>query len=129
MGALAIAIAGGAVLPEIGHAQSDALIRQCRRNVDQNEAIAACTSLIQNPGQLGSSGDARRTALSAVYTDRGRAYMRSGDNERALADLESAVTTDPKNSRAFNLKGDIYVVLGDNARALQEYDRAGWRQS
>lgn len=103
--------------------RNDTLFRQCQRNTDLHEVILSCSAIIQNPAML-LSGDARGAALSAIYTDRGMAYLRSGDNDRAIADLDQAIQLDPKNSRAFDLRGELFLVKGDPGLALQEYDRA-----
>src|SRR5262245_27380994 len=75
-------------------------VRQCNGS-DPVPAIMGCTAII----------DARTstpTQRSAALTNRGRAFARRGQMDRAIADFNQAVQIDPKNSRGWANRGDFY---------------------
>ena len=80
-------------------------------------AIAACTALIDR-------GDARGQSLAAVYTLRGMAYVRTGDEDHALADFDKAIHLSPFYAPAFGNRANVYFARGDYVRALKDYDQA-----
>jgi tetratricopeptide (TPR) repeat protein len=59
-----------------------------------------------------------------VYIDRGRAYLKKGDNDRAIADFTQAIQLDPKNADAYVKRGFGYSKKGDNDRAIADFTHA-----
>jgi tetratricopeptide (TPR) repeat protein len=55
---------------------------------------------------------------------RGLAYMRKGDNEKALADATKASELDPANVEAFTTMGQILTNMMRNEESYQAYSKA-----
>src|SRR5215471_3757640 len=79
-----------------------------------DERIAACTRVIA----------AGRGNLAWAFNNRGNAYQRKGDNDRAIADYDQAIRLDPKNAASYANRGGAYLGKGDNDRAMADYDQA-----
>ena len=80
--------------------------------------IIACTRLIQDPARSASE-------RSVGYAERGLAYHRNGELDRAAADFDEAIRLDSRNAAAFynrNLlraaRGDVQGASADRARAI-----------
>ena len=58
------------------------------------------------------------------YYDRGIAYRRQGDIDRAMTDLSEAIGLDPRHAGAYNERGYAYYQKHDFARAIADYDQA-----
>ena len=61
---------------------------------------------------------------AVALTNRGVAYARKGDYDRALADYDKAIRREPKYARAFNDRGALYGRKGDYDRAIADYNEA-----
>jgi tetratricopeptide (TPR) repeat protein len=61
---------------------------------------------------------------SSENTDRGVAYRRIGDFERATADYDQAVALKPNAAQAYNNRGYVYQLRGDLDHALADYNQA-----
>ena len=46
-----------------------------------------------------------------------------GDNDRAIADFNQAITRDPKSANTYNNRGIAYQLNGDNARAIDDFNQ------
>ncbi|TIP35037.1 MAG: tetratricopeptide repeat protein, partial [Mesorhizobium sp.] len=60
------------------------------------------------------------------YYNRGLAWDRKGDNDRAVADYNEAISLDPNNvefAAAYAGRGMASADKGDNARALADFDK------
>src|SRR5580692_825115 len=55
---------------------------------------------------------------AASYSNRGNAYQRKGNLDRAIADYNQAITLDPKNAEAYYSRGYAYRAKGDTGRAI-----------
>ena len=62
--------------------------------------------------------------LALAYDNRGNAYARKGDLDRALADYDEAIRLDPKLALAYYNRGNAYAKMGDPDRALADYNEA-----
>lgn len=86
--------------------------RQCRADTSP-AAVEACTAIIlldpHNDGAL---------------VNRGIAYRRLGDLDRAIRDYNEAIRLNPRAADAFNNRGNAYRDLDDLDRALRDYDEA-----
>jgi tetratricopeptide (TPR) repeat protein len=66
---------------------------------------------------------AENPSNSHAYFDRHMAWMKLGDPQRALDDLNMVVQIDPKPV-AFWARGDVYRRIGEYEKALEDLDRA-----
>ena len=86
--------------------------RQCLADTSP-AAIEACTSIIlldpHNDGAL---------------VNRGIAYRRLGDINRAITDYDEAIRLNPRAADAFNNRGNAFRALDDLDRAMRDYDEA-----
>lgn len=116
-----------------------------------NDAIAACTSLIDSARfegkRLGTAhynravahgmkGEIARAiadydeairlnaADSSAFINRGIAFHNQGDHRKALADLDEAIRLDPAQEVAWAARGDVRAALEDNERATADYAEA-----
>jgi tetratricopeptide (TPR) repeat protein len=60
----------------------------------------------------------------AAYACRAESYLALSEQGRALADINRALSLDPKNAVFYALRGNIYSVMEDTAQALADYDKA-----
>jgi tetratricopeptide (TPR) repeat protein len=86
--------------------------RQCLTDTTTN-AIDACTSIIF----LDRHND-------GAFVNRGIAYRRAGDIERAVNDYDEAIRLNPGAADAFNNRGNAWRARGQFERALRDYDEA-----
>jgi tetratricopeptide (TPR) repeat protein len=92
-------------------AQTDAK-RQCLTDTSP-AAIAACTSIINlDPHDDGA------------FVNRGIAYRRIGDLERAIKDYDEAIRLNPRAADAFNNRGNAFRLRDELDRAMRDYDEA-----
>ena len=59
-----------------------------------------------------------------AYHERGKAYLRKGDNDRAIADFDRAIQLDPESANTYNDRGAAYAMKGDYDRAIADLDKA-----
>jgi len=70
------------------------------------------------------SDQERRERLATAFDNRGVAYKRKGEFDRALQDYEQAIRLNPTNANAYNNRGVIYRIKGEYGRAIADYDEA-----
>ena len=80
-------------------------------------AIAACTRHID-------AGGAKQDDLAAPYYHRGRALREKRDWDRAIADLDKAITIDPKMHVALLERGLTWWDKNDPDRAIADFGEA-----
>lgn len=103
--------------PGIGHAQNDT-VRQCvSETADPDVKIASCAAIIQLSQET-------KEHLSIAYNDRGVAYHRKGQIDKAISDFNDAIRLDPNNAAAFNNRGSIYSKGDQYQRAIANFDEA-----
>ena len=78
-------------------------------------AIRACTRLIAS--QSGKS-------QSLAYRARAAWLTKSKKYDEALADLERAISIDPKNVEFYDYTADVWLAKGELDKAIAIYDRA-----
>ncbi|MBI4825474.1 MAG: tetratricopeptide repeat protein [Nitrospirae bacterium] len=59
-----------------------------------------------------------------AYTNRGIAYDRAGDVQKALADYDRSIKIDPKYVKPYNNRGVLYVSMKKYDEAMKDYNRA-----
>ena len=62
--------------------------------------------------------------LAMAYNNRGFAYSKKGDLDRAIADFDEAIRLDPKYALAYLNRGNAYYRKGDQDRAIADYNEA-----
>src|SRR5580704_11266374 len=84
---------------------------------DPDLSISRCTAMIQ-------SGHETQQNLAVAFSDRGLAYARKDQYDRALEDLDQAIRLNPNYTAAFNNRGSAYSAKGDLDRAIADYREA-----
>jgi tetratricopeptide (TPR) repeat protein len=80
-------------------------------------SISACTQSINSGKWKG-----RNQAINC--NNRGLAYSAKGDNDRAIADYNQAISLAPKDGHAYFYRALAYSAKGDNDRAIADYNQA-----
>jgi tetratricopeptide (TPR) repeat protein len=105
---------------------ADAFYNRCvvyNLKEDYDRALADCSQAVKlgpSPNATAATGDARLgndRARSDYYSERGFAYLKKNDYDRALVDLDNAVRLNSENGRAVKNRGLAYQAKGDTARA------------
>jgi tetratricopeptide (TPR) repeat protein len=68
-------------------------------------------------------GEAREK-LAATYYNRGLAYNKSKQHEKAIEDYNKAIELDPKEAGFYFNRGSIYLKLNRYKKAIEDFDRA-----
>jgi lipoprotein NlpI len=87
------------------------------RTYSNDQQIAGCTASI-------NSGRESRQNLAVSYYNRGNAYFKKGDLDRAIADYNEAIRLNPKDFDNFTNRGLVYMHKGDFDRAIADYNEA-----
>ena len=106
-------------LGEAAWAQWSEDAQKCAEHAQTNPDLALqyCSRAIQS-GQL-STGN-----LAGTFYNRGNAYGRKGDYDRAIQDYDQAIRLNPNYANAFNNRGNAYRNKQDYDRALADYEAA-----
>ena len=81
-----------------------------------DETIAVCTEIIK------LENDPKKKAK--IYHNRGTAYSKKGDSDRAIKDYNKAIELNPQYAPTFNNRGNEYSKKGDPDRAIKDCDKA-----
>jgi len=95
--------------------QSD--IDRCDESKPTGEVIAACTAVI-------TSGRWKGKELAWAYYVRGNAYRKSGDYNRSIVDLTSAIKAEPGKAASVIDRGNAYRAKGELDRAIDDFNNA-----
>lgn len=83
---------------------------------DPDTAIRGCTiDIVAPPDPQG---------VASSYISRGKAYLRKGLRDQAIADFEKATGIDPESSVAYGLIGVAYYDMGRYDLALANFTKA-----
>ncbi len=114
----AVAVAMLAISPAF--AQTQRQLDHCA-NKDDSFApalrIEGCTATIR---QAAGSGE----NLSWAFYNRGIAYAKKGDLDRAIADFDQALRLDPDSTFALNNRGAAYARKGQYNEAIADFNEA-----
>src|ERR1700683_4026909 len=84
---------------------------------DPDAAIAGCTALLQ-------SGHETQEHINRAFSNRGAAYIRKREYDRAIQDLDQHIQRSPKDAQAFQSRGTAYSLKGQNDRAIEDFNQA-----
>ena len=65
-----------------------------------------------------------REELAVAYYNRGNAYVKLKESERAMEDYSKAIELNPNLAEAYNNRGNGYYELKESERAIEDYSRA-----
>ena len=82
-----------------------------------NAAIEACTRAL-------NSGRFDRRNMAVIYSNRGNQRERFGEYDKAIADHNEAIRTDPTYAAGFMHRGNAYARHGDFDRAIADHTEA-----
>ena len=82
-----------------------------------NEAIAACTRLIDDP-------PAMDVARHGWFAARGNHRRKAGDQKGAMADFDEAIRLMPKDPQLYAMRAEFHAELGHAAKADADLKRA-----
>ena len=103
---------------EIAQADFTQEIRRCDSDGTHPDIrIVACTRNIQSGRFTGSN-------LAVAFMNRGLAYRKKSQWDRAIADYSEAIHLKPDNAQVFNNRGNAYFHKGQLDRAIDDYDDA-----
>jgi tetratricopeptide (TPR) repeat protein len=89
----------------------------CTDGKTPDEQIAACTRVL---GNKKVTGDKRATA----FGNRGYAYLMKSDFDRAIEDLDEAITVSPRYPFALRARSEAYRKLGQFEAAIKDANAA-----
>ncbi len=93
-------------------------IRRCDSdNVHPDIRIVACTRNIESGRFIGPN-------LAVAFSNRGLAYRRKNQWDKAIADYSEAIRLKPNDAQVFNNRGNAYYYQGQLDRAIEDYDDA-----
>jgi tetratricopeptide (TPR) repeat protein len=84
---------------------------------DPDAAIAGCSAMLQ-------SGHETQERIIRALSNRGAAYLRKGQYDRAIQDLDQAILRDPKSAPTFQSRGTAYSLKGQNDLAIRDFNQA-----
>ena len=113
--------ASALLLASLAAAQSSKLknMELCNdfQNISADLQINGCTALIQVGGLMPQG-------VAIAHNNRGNAYQRRGDYDRAIDDYIRALNSKPDYAEAFNNRGVAHYKKKAFGRAIQDFDRA-----
>ena len=65
-----------------------------------------------------------RVNLTVSYNNRGLAYNKLKEHEKAIADYNKVIALDPEYARAYNNRGTAYGKLKKHEKAFEDYNKA-----
>jgi tetratricopeptide (TPR) repeat protein len=65
----------------------------------------------------------REPNFAVAYNNRGNAYVRVNEHERAMEDFNKAIELNPNYAEAYNNRGNAYVRLNEHERAIEDFNK------
>ena len=90
----------------------------CNQSADPDRRIRGCTQVIER-GEKET-----RKNRSFAYDNRGNAYYKMGEFDRAIADFSAAIALNPNDAIAHYNRGNAYENKGDREQAIVDYRKA-----
>ena len=87
-------------------------------HADLDRWIRGCTSVIES----GKRESRKNRAIA--YSNRGVAYWKKSEYDRAIADYTEAIALDPNDAIAYSNRGAAYKKRGEVDRAIADYTKA-----
>lgn len=87
-------------------------------NSAPEQAIASCTQTLSQARRMSA------VQVATAYNYRGYAYRRKGDNNRALTDIDEAISINPGYALAYSNRGYLHASMGNRDKAIRDYDEA-----
>jgi tetratricopeptide (TPR) repeat protein len=102
-----------------GHSTLSAIADDADRcvNATGRDGIDACSRVI-------ASGETGRRGRAVAYYHRGQAWLKTGDDNRAIADFDASIRLDPASAWTFNNRGTAWYFKGDREHALDDFNEA-----
>ena len=82
------------------------------------------TFIVRSPRRATFHGGPRPRGASIFYNNRGGAWQKKGEHDRAIADYSEAIGLDPSNPCPFYNRGIAWSSKGDYDRAIADYSEA-----
>ena len=86
-----------------------------KRREFYDTGLASCTRLI---------AQRKGASLAAAFASRGNWQEKKGNFDAALADLDRAVTIDPKNTFYYDYRADVWLDKGEIDKAISNYNQS-----
>jgi tetratricopeptide (TPR) repeat protein len=93
------------------------LARICARRDTAAQVVRACTRSIM-------SASLERQRLAELLANRGDAYLRLGDHDRALSDYQNVLKVETNDPRGLFGRGWMRARAGDHTAAISDFNRA-----
>jgi len=87
-------------------------------HADPDRQIRGCTQVIER----GKKESRKNRAIA--YFNRGVAYRKKGEVDRAIADYTEAIALDPNDAIAYSNRGVAYKKKGDKEQAIADFRTA-----
>lgn len=87
------------------------------------KSISACTYLI-SLGAVNSDGSEDKIEMARLFATRGYGFGSAGEFEKALSDLDNAVSRDPEIGMYYNLRSLLQLKLGKADEAARDKRKA-----
>jgi tetratricopeptide (TPR) repeat protein len=84
--------------------------------------IRGCSRIIKSGRLYGKP--ISRERLASAYNNRGTAFEKKGQYDRAIANFDTAISLNPKHTNAYFNRGNAYEEKGQYDRAIANYDTA-----
>lgn len=85
--------------------------------VGNDVIIRSCSAIIDAGTELAEN-------IAIAHYNRGWAYSKKDDYDRAIEDYDRAIALNPKDASAYYYRGYTYRSKGDYDRSIDDYDRA-----
>ena len=96
---------------------TDGDVETCADRGAPEKAIAACSHLIE-------SGQFAGRDLGSAHFNRGVAFSRTGDQDRALVDFDAALRLIPGDPQAYGMRGVVHGIKGELDAAIADFTRS-----
>lgn len=62
--------------------------------------------------------------FAEVYNNRGIAYGKKGQYDKAIFNFTKAIALNPRDAKAYNNRGICYHLIGQSDKAISDYNKA-----